>query len=40
MRVATASMFWTQLCTKNTWPSRSSSRRMASTTAASSYSPT
>ena len=30
----------TRLCTKNTWPSRSSSRRIASDTARSSYSPT
>ena len=30
----------TRLCTKKTWPSRSSSRRIASTTAASLYSPT
>ena len=37
---ATWSMSWTRLWTKNTCPSRSSSRRMASATARSSYSPT
>ena len=30
----------TRLCTQNTWPSRSSSRRSASTATRSSYSPT
>ncbi len=39
-RAATRSMSWTRLCTKKTWPSRSSSRRIASATARSSSSPT
>ena len=30
----------TRLCTKNTWPSRSSSRRMAAATCLSEYGPT
>ena len=33
-------MVLTRLCTQNTWPSRSSSRRIASTATRSSYSPT
>ncbi len=37
---AVCSMSCTRLCTKNTCPSRSSSRRIASPTARSSYSPT
>ena len=39
-RAATRSMSCTRLWTKKTWPSRSSSRRIDSPTARSSYSPT
>ncbi len=39
-RAATGSMSATRLWTKKTWPSRSSSRRMASVAARSSDSPT
>jgi hypothetical protein len=39
-RAAAVSIDCTRLCTQNTWPSRSSSRRIASTATRSSYSPT